>query len=252
MYNWFFAARGYRASYEAMDIPGGLEEALPALRGLRGFNVTTPFKVAILGLLDDVAGAARTIGAVNTVSVEGGRMVGYNTDYKGFLYALKTSGTAGYDTVLLIGAGGAARAALYALRGLARRVYIVSRTGHTARELAGVALSWGFDYSLGARQGENVVKRAVSRADLVVNASPVGSDGVSVPVSVEGLEEPCTVVDMVYRPLETPLLRAARRAGCRTVDGLWMLAAQAAENLRIWLGEDASPVDLRRAAMGAQ
>ncbi|MEB3859990.1 MAG: shikimate dehydrogenase [Desulfurococcales archaeon] len=250
MYNWFFRARGYRASYEVVDVDDGLDSIIGMLRELDGFNVTIPFKVSIISFLDGVEGAAKHIGAVNTVKAHNGRLIGYNTDHAGFLYALRLSGNTRYDTALIIGAGGASRAALYALRGLVRRVYIVSRTGHTAVSLATTALSWGFEYSHGAKRGDSIVNEAVSKSDLIVNASPVGSDGVSVPIDVGRLEEPCTVIDMVYRPLNTPLLEAAMRAGCTTIDGLWMLAAQASENLKLWLNADVPPPELRRAALG--
>ena len=249
IYNWFFREKGYEARYTVIEPSEGLDGIAELLKRLDGFNVTIPYKKDILRYLDEVRGPAAEIGAVNTVKNEEGVLVGYNTDYRGFLKALSIAGAPGYDTVLMIGAGGAARAALYALRGLARRVYIVSRSGVSARELARLALSWGFRGSLGLRQGDPLVKEATSGSDLIVNASPVGSDGASTPIDPALLREPCTVIDMVYRPLETPLLKASRRAGCRTVDGLWMLAGQASENLWVWLRARASPEKLREAAL---
>lgn len=251
IYNSFFRARGIKARYEAVEVGReGLPGLLGYLKGLRGFNVTMPLKIDIVRYLDGVDEVSAAIGSVNTVSVSGGRMVGYNTDYKGFLSALSLDERRSYSSALIIGAGGAARAAVYALRGLVDRIHVVSRSGSTARSLALKSLEWGFARASWSKSGDPGLGVLVERSDLIVNASPVGMDGLSAPVDASRARPPCTVVDMVYRPLETPLLRLASRAGCTTIDGLWMLVGQASENLYLWLGARAGLEELRRYALG--
>ncbi|GBF09357.1 shikimate dehydrogenase, partial [Aeropyrum pernix] len=129
----------------------------------------------------------------------------------------------------------------------AGRVLIASRTGLTARRAAKDLAGLGAEVEPVPPGG---LEGAAAASDVVVNATPLGWDGVSTPIE-SGFREGCIAVDMVYRPLATPFLRRAAASGCTPVDGLWMLAIQAAENIAVWLGMEASPVELRTYALEA-
>ena len=232
-----FEKLGVAACYTAWQ-PDDLEAFVEAARLLvSGFNVTTPFKEQVLGMLDRVAGDAAEIGAVNTVVNRGGRLEGYNTDYLGVARCLEHGKGAG--KALVVGAGGAARAAVYALARLlgVKQVAIVNRTPGRAVELA----RWASE-QLGVEAvagGLGDAEQLGRGAEIIINATPIGSGyccpGETPPVL--GLLGPgVAVLDMVYYPLETRLLREARRRGARAVDGLCMLVWQALYADRLWLG----------------
>lgn len=253
IYARYFEDAGLRIKYHAIEVDEDLNRVFYWLReNSIGFNVTIPFKIAAARLVDELEGHASAIGAVNTVKNHGGRLIGYNTDWAGFMAALQEAGPRDYTSALLIGAGGAGRAAAYALTRVVDTLYIVSRTGSTAKQLARLAEEWGIPKSTGAKATVENLRSIASRVDLVVNASPVGlDDPESTPLPAELLPRKCVVVDMVYRPLKTRLLRDAESRGCRVVDGLWMLVHQAVENIRIWLDLHADPATLRRYALSA-
>ena len=244
MYEWFFSEAGLTASYSILEVPSrkSLPGAVEWLRGrARGFNVTIPYKRAITPLLDETSDAAsRIIGAVNTVVVRGGRLSGYNTDWLGFKVTLEEEMRGeGLEVseAVLVGYGGAARAALYALARLGfRHVHIVGRSTLRARDLALEAREWG-EWSLTWGPLHGGSPGGTGSGYLLVNATPMGSCGVEWLVSPCGLVGEASIVyDMVYYPVETPLIRCARARGIPSVNGLEMLAGQASFNLRVWLG----------------
>lgn len=257
MYGAVFRRLGIRAVYRVLEVPpealGGALEVLRRRR-CRGFNITIPHKTRIAAYLDLLEPPASTIGAVNTVVVEDGRLVGHNTDVHGFREALlRFTGPRRWGLALLVGAGGAARAAAYALRDLVEELVIASRTGKTAEKLAGDAEGWGVPRATGHMASPRIYRRVLREATLVVNASPVGMEPGSdeSPIPAELLQPGTVVLDMVYKPLKTRLLREAEKAGCTVIDGLWMLASQAAENLRLWFGVSVGTEELRKAALEA-
>ncbi len=229
---------GVDAVYLAWEVPrGSLADYVAGLRLLaRGFNVTIPHKEAVIPLLDAVEGAAEEIGAVNTVAIEQGRLVGYNTDYLGVERCIEARGHRP-RRVLLLGAGGAARAAAYAAARLgAEALVVANRTQSRGEELA----RWAGSLGLEARAVPwTEAAKWAAWADTVINATPVGSyaccPGEAPPVAT-GLHSGQLVFDMVYRPLRTRLLREAEKRGAKTVDGLCMLVWQALEADRIWEG----------------
>ncbi len=255
IYSAYFATAGIDAVYETIEVPSAKE--LPGviewLRGnSAGFNVTIPHKMGVAGLVDELSDDASAIGAVNTVAVAGERLIGYNTDWLGFLRSLATAGRHRYGKALVIGAGGAAAAAVYALARdrAVEELVITSRSGVTAAALAERAREWGVPEALGCRASMECLRSGAEGADLIVNASPVGTgDPGASPLPKEMIPGDCVVLDMVYRPLMTRLLREAVSKGCVAIDGLWMLAHQAAENIRIWFGVWADPASLREAAI---
>ncbi len=218
----------------------GLVRVVDAIRSLPfvGFNVTMPFKQAMLELCDEVAMFAQMAGAVNTVHCVDGKLIGYNTDGRGLLEALEEE--AGFSPegkrVAVIGAGGAAGAACVGfVLGKVERMTVVNRSLDKAEEL----LSRFERYLRGVEahaavlgpQAEDVVRSA----DLVVNATPLGMKaGDPSPVPVEWLHPEQVVCDMIYHPQKTPLLEAASTVGATTVGGLGMLVAQGALAIDIW------------------
>ncbi|MFD4192541.1 shikimate dehydrogenase [Amycolatopsis thermoflava] len=221
------AALGLDYTYGLLDLddlpPGWtLRDAV----GLTGFNVTHPVKQAVIPQLDDLSPDARALGAVNTVTIDGGRLTGHNTDHSGFLAGLRHGlPDAELGRVVVVGAGGAGSAVAYALANAGAAVTVVDPDA--ARREALVA-------RLGVSAAASVV---LADADGVVNASPIGMTGhPGVPFDPRLLEPRHWVADVVYRPLETELLAAARARGCRVLDGGAMLVAQAARTLEVLTG----------------
>ncbi|HEY1606166.1 MAG TPA: shikimate dehydrogenase [Allosphingosinicella sp.] len=185
----------------------------------RGCNVTMPLKVEIALLLDSVDPAARRIGAVNTVVRQEVRLAGMNTDWIGLHLALGDHGAGGRD-VVLIGAGGAARAALEELRQAKPRSLVI--LNRDPAKAAGLLADFGLD-------GEARPLGTLPAADLLINASALGmEDHPPLEIDLRNLRADAIIFDMVYHPLDTALLRQARALGLTAIDGLQMLVAQAA------------------------
>jgi len=245
--NAAFAATGLDWVYVAFEVPEGRGgDAVAAVRtlGLAGLSVTMPHKAAVHDAVDERTPVAAALGAVNCVFWRGDRLVGDNTDAAGFLDALRVDEgveVAGRRCVV-VGAGGAGRAVAHALGGAgAAEVGVVNRSPSPAERAAALAGAAG-------RVGE---PDDVARADLVVNATPLGM-GVTgpdepLPVDVELLRPGQVVVDLIYQPAVTPLLAAASERGAVAVNGLGMLVHQAAHAFRRWTGEE-PPVGAMRVA----
>lgn len=240
VFNAAFAERGLDWAYAAFEVgAGGGAAALDAMRvlGLAGLSVTMPLKEEVAAAVDERSPDAEALGAVNcVVPLDGrsGRLRGESTDGEGFVGSLLEVGTdpAG-ARCLVLGAGGAARAVVLALaRHGAAEVAVANRT--PARAERAVALAG----PVGALVAPGDVGAAVAAADLVVNATSVGMGGEGLPVPAEALRAGQVVADLVYQPVQTPLLAAAAAAGCRAVDGVGMLVHQAALAYRHWTGEE--------------
>jgi len=230
IHNGAFQRMGLNAAYLAFEVKN-LAEAVSGIRGLgiRGVSVTIPFKTQILPFLDQVGGTAREIKAVNTITNDGGKLVGQNTDWCGALEALEEKVDLKDKRVILLGAGGAARAIAFGLKEKGCQVLICNRSMHKARDLA---KEFGF-ISLPLLPVEEVA------ANVIINATSVGmhpKDAES-PFPKELLREGMLVMDIVYKPLRTRLLREAEERGCQTIDGLEMLARQGAAQIEIWTGK---------------
>jgi len=235
MHNAAFAALSLDAVYLAFDVvPDALADAVAGARalGIRQLAVSIPHKVAIMKHLDEIDPVARRIGAVNTVTRRGDRLVGANTDWLGAVRAIEREGAqplAGTRSVVL-GAGGAARAVVYGLRESGSRVTILNRTESTARELAAELEAEGAA-GLGALSSLDY--------DVLVNTTSVGLGSDESPVAADALREGSLVMDAVYEPQRTRLLRDAAARGARTLSGKWMLVHQAAAQLQEWSGREA-------------
>jgi len=235
------------------DLGAAIEGA--AALGISGLNVTIPFKEDALVHVEPDDLAAR-IGAVNTVGFpdddSGGTdssPTGHNTDAAGVRrsFAHHDVTLADRDAVV-VGAGGAARAAAFALSDAGAAVHVANRTVERAETLAKDVTS-GTDGQRDATAGElDSLESRVPAADVLVNATSVGMEGDRSPVPADALHSSLAVLDAVYRPLDTRLLREARECGATTIDGAWMLLYQGVEAFERWTGRDA-PVDAMNAAL---
>ena len=210
--------------------------------GVAGLNVTIPFKQDVLAAVDPDPLAER-IGAVNTVdfTAAGDRPAGYNTDAAGAVRALRSHGVDLAGTAVVVGAGGAGRAVSFGLADEGMAVEVANRTESKARDLAD-EVPEAVGHGLGA------LPDLLADADVLVNATSVGMEEDASPVPAGALHADLAVLDAVYRPLETRLLRDAADAGATTVDGAWMLLYQGVEAFERWTGRDA-PVDAMNDAL---
>lgn len=247
-----FDAAGDPWTYAAFDVADGRgADAIAAMRvlGIAGLSVTMPHKHDVAAAVDRLDPAAAALRSVNTVSWDGGDLVGSSTDGAGFVAALAEDGIDVHGLkIAIVGAGGAARSVIDALgRAGADSIRVVNRTASTAEsasELATVAAVGTVD--------------DIETADLVVNASSVGmgiepsiATASDLPCSPESLQASQIVVDLVYHPLQTAWLDAAEQVGARTIDGLGMLIHQAALQQLAWLGRLPDVSVMRRAAESA-
>jgi len=206
-----------------------------ARHGYVGGNITVPHKQTAYQLVDARDDAAQAIGAVNTVWLEGTRLMGGNSDAHGFIANLDDRAP-GWDLTnghaVIIGAGGAARAAAYAIVQRGLKVSLINRTASHEEELA-----QHFAGSVVAAGGFDALPQVLGSADLLVNCTPLGMHGKPpLEVDLSPLKATAVVYDVVYVPLETNLLAAARARGHRTVDGLGMLLQQAGFGFQKWFG----------------
>lgn len=262
MHNAAYAETGLDWAYVPLPVrdEGALMRVLSAVRVLPfvGFNVTMPYKSLMLDLCDEVAMLARMAGAVNTVHCVDGRLIGYNTDGRGLADSLAAE--AGFSpegaSIAIVGAGGAAGAALVAfVLGKAATITVVNRTAERAEELVERVRPHARTTELRTAGLEDVAAAdGVREASLVINATPVGmSPDDPPPVPQEWLDSSQVVADMIYRSGPTSLIKAAQAAGARTVDGLGMLVAQGALSFEIWNEgtQTSAPRDVMRDAAAA-
>ncbi|MBP1805146.1 shikimate dehydrogenase [Rubellimicrobium aerolatum] len=253
LHRHWLARHGIAGDYVAMDVgEADLAEVLRALpkAGFRGVNVTIPHKAAALALADEATERARRIGAANLLVFEDGRILADNTDGEGFLESLRQGAPewdAGAGPATVLGAGGAARAVIVALLDAgAPEVLLTNRTRENADALAG-------EFGERVRVFDWVqAGNAVEEGRMIVNTTSlgmVGKPGLRVPL--DGLRQGQVVMDLVYAPLETRLLREARAAGAVAVDGLGMLLHQAVPAFARWFGVRPEVDDALRAAVMA-
>jgi 3-dehydroquinate dehydratase/shikimate dehydrogenase len=242
IHNTGFIARGVDAVYLPFLVHD-LKDFLSAIAplGIRGFSVTIPHKQTILKYLKECEPLAAEIGAVNTVVVRGdGSLHGYNTDYVGVLRALEKKLQLRSSRILIFGAGGAARAAAFAMARAKANVVICARREKLAQQLSR------------AVGGESVPQRALrtEKFDAIINATPVGMHPHSKISPLSAPELNCRIVmDLIYRPQRTALLNTAREKGIATVSGLEMFLAQGLAQWELWTGQRAPEAPMRRAVI---
>ena len=244
MHNAAFEACGVNADYHAFDVPPDrLADAIRGMRGLglRQLAVSIPHKTEVMAHLDRVDATATAIGAVNTVTLGANGLEGSNTDWIGAQRALAREIDPKGKRAVVLGAGGAARAVVYGLLDAGAEVSVLNRTESRARILA---------EELGAQRSGALEELDSLEPEIVVNTTSVGLRSEASPVPAHALPAKGVVMDAVYEPEETRLLRDARARGARPLGGKWMLVYQAAEQFRLWTGIEA-PVDVMAEAFDA-
>lgn len=236
MHNAAFRRLGIRAQYAAIEVRSP-REAIEIIKtsGIDGASITVPFKTGIMDFLDEMSPEALGIGAVNTVVREKQRLLGFNTDWLGFMADLKEAGMKIKGTKFaVLGAGGAARAVVYGIIREGGTPFIFNRSVEKGKALAR-------DFGCSFRRLDD------APADVLVNTTPVGMHPLTEesPVGKTFLSRFEWVIDLIYNPLETRLLREAGEAGCKVRSGVGMLVRQGAEQFRIWTGKE-PPVELMR------
>ena len=237
--------------YLTLEVPAeNLKDAMAGFRamGLRGGNFTIPHKVEVIQYLDGLSEAAERMGAVNCVNVVDGKLIGENTDGKGFVQSLKTLVEPAGQKVVILGAGGAARAISVEL-GLngVTDITIVNRTESRGQELVDVLNNIDdVTATLNVLDGDYEVDEDVN---VVINATCIGLGDAEarVPLDVETLSSQMVVADVVFNPPMTRLLRDAQQRECRVLDGLGMLVNQAVIGFNIWTDVDPRPEVMREA-----
>ncbi len=254
MHNAAFKALGLDYVYLAFDVEKNkLKTAVDGLRalGAAGFNVTIPHKVSIVEYLDGLDGKAEKAGTVNTVVLENDLFIGYNTDIYGIAKALEGFNLPEDKAALIIGAGGAARAAVIALLNLGfDEIILANRTVEKAYELSGWVRSMNRRASF---CGLDRLGEAAGNCGLIVNATPIGMSPKTdeTPLRSKDIPENAIVLDMVYNPLRTKLLKEAEKAGAKTIPGIEVLVHQGAEAFELWTGRKAPIEVMRKAALTA-
>ncbi len=226
---------------------------LRALGNFRGASVTIPHKVAAVPLLDEVEPTARHIGAINTIVFDGGKMSGYNTDATGALRALREGGARlSGQRVVMLGSGGAARAVAFALatEGAVERLDLLGIDDNERKALAGDLASKTAMAVHDTQLNEDSLKKVLPASSVLIHCTPIGMSpkvqDSCVPSSL--LHPGLTVMDIVYNPRETRLLKEAAAAGCRTIPGLEMFLHQAAAQFELWTNRPA-PTAVMRAVL---
>ena len=245
IHNRAFEATHTNGVYLAWEIEGtDLAETVANIRRYQmfGINLSMPYKEQVIPYLDQLSEEARLIGAVNTVVNREGTLIGYNTDGKGFFKSLPSFKISGKRMVLL-GAGGAAKAILaQAILDGVSQVSVFVRSGSiekTRPYLEKLQNETGFKVDLFALADVSELQARITDSDLLVNATSVGMDGVSLPISASILlPERLLVADVIYQPFETPFLKWARNQGNHAVNGLGMLLYQAAEAFQLWTDKE--------------
>ena len=245
IHNRAFEATHTNGVYLAWEVEAtDLAETVANIRRYQmfGINLSMPYKEQVIPYLDQLSEEARLIGAVNTVVNREGTLIGYNTDGKGFFKSLP-SFKISRKRLVLLGAGGAAKAILaQAILDGVSQVSVFVRSGSiekTRPYLEKLQNETGFKADLFALEDVSELQARITDSDLLVNATSVGMDGVSLPISASILlAERLLVADVIYQPFETPFLKWARNQGNHAVNGLGMLLYQAAEAFQLWTGKE--------------
>lgn len=263
MHNAAFKACGLDHVYVAFEVkPEHLGDALNGLQalGIRGVNLTIPHKENALRHMDELSPEATATGAVNTVVIESGKLKGYDTDIEGFLKSLSEEADFSPEgkKAVILGAGGAARAVLFALsKSKISEIIVANRTGERAEKLA-IEMKKKFPaIKISAIPlDSDKLSEEISSCSLLVNATPLGMEeklcdvsSCKIPISnTECLHKGLTVYDLIYTPPTTTLLKESEKRGAKTINGISMLVYQGAASFKLWTGREA-PVDVMKHAV---
>ena len=241
MHNAAFKDKGLNYVYVAFDVlPENLKYVIDGAKalGIVGFNVTIPHKIEIMKYLDEIDKDAELIGAVNTIKIEKGKAIGYNTDGIGARKALEEEiGKVKDKNIVIYGAGGAARAVAFELA-KDNNITIANRTIEKAEALA-KEIAEKLNKKLGEEIRFSGLDADLEGVDIIINATPIGmypNVDVEPIVKAEKLREDMIVMDLIYNPLETVLLKEAKKVNAKTINGLGMLIYQGVVAFKIWTG----------------
>ena len=239
-------------SYIAYRVPRGeLKEGVESLKKIKidGFNVTIPHKIEMMKYLDKIDESCSIIGAVNTVTNNDGILKGYNTDMDGFLDPFKKKEIKIQDTkILLLGAGGAARAIVAGVaKEKAKHITIANRTLENANNLAQFANKIGLNADTMTIEK---IGNDLQNYDIIINATSIGLKNESSPISFESIKPEVIVYDIVYMPMNTDFLKKAKERGAKIIYGYEMLLGQAARAFEIWNGMEAPYNAMKKALLG--
>ena len=244
MHNTAFSELGYNGAYIAFRVKdiGKAVVGIKAL-GIKGASITIPHKVSVMDFIDELDDTAERIGAVNTIVNREGVLTGYNSDGIGAVKALFEMTTIKDKNVVILGAGGAARAIGFAILAEGGKVTILNRTPANGEKLA---KDLGADF-------QPMFKLIKTACHILINTTPVGMmpDIDAMPVRKQDLDKTMVVMDIVYNPLKTRLLRASENIGCRTIDGVSMFVYQGAFQLELWTGMKAPVEVMKKAVLNA-
>jgi shikimate dehydrogenase len=247
MHNAAFEELGLNYVYLAFCI-SDVEGAIRGMRalGIRGLSVTVPHKLEVMKYLDEIDPIARQIGAVNTVVNDNGCLKGYNTDWTGFVRSLEVHIPIQDKHVVILGAGGAARAIAFGIKQRGGKMIILNR----AEE---IEMAQSLAAEIGCPWGDFSQPQPVTDADIVVNATSVGMPPLHdiTVIETRHLRPEHVIYDIVYNPMETKFLREAKERGCRVIPGYEMLLLQGVAQFELWTGKPA-PVDLMRTILKAE
>ena len=259
MHNAVIKALGLDMAYLPFEVkPPNLKEAINGIKslGIIGVNITIPHKESVIRFLDDISEEARLVGAVNTIVNKDRKLVGYNTDGSGYMASLKEE--LGFNPkskrIIIIGAGGAARGILAALATQKpKSITVANRTLSRAVSLIKAFKGKFRDTRFEAiNLDDNMLKMSFNSVDLLINTTSVGmKQGKALKIPLETLPKIAIVSDIIYNPLETLLLKKAKKFGLTTHGGLGMLVHQGARSFKLWTGMDAPMNVMRKAALKA-
>ena len=246
MHNAAIKELGLDAEYKLIDIDPADPEELANfcyetdLNNISGFSVTMPFKEEIMAFMDHYDPLCKMVGAANTVLNEDSKLIGYNTDATGAMQALQETTSLAHKKALVMGAGGTARAIIYSLKEFGVEVFIFNRTMDKAEELAD---QWDL---------ETIEFRDIPKADfdLIINTTPVGMlpETEASLLHAEQIPATAVVMDVIVNPIETQLLKEAKKATATTISGERMLLFQAADQFKIWFNQEA-PLEVMEKAL---
>jgi shikimate dehydrogenase len=242
IHNAAFEKLGLNYAYLAFNVKSDVEGALRGMRALniRGFSVTMPHKLEVINYLDEIDPVAQQIGAVNTVVNDNSHLKGYNTDWIGFVRSLEAQTPIQGKQVVILGAGGAARAIAFGIKQQGGKLTILNRTEE-------IEMAESLANEIGCPWGDLSQLESVTEADIVINATSVGMPPLNdkTVIEIRHLRLEQIVFDAVYNPMETRFLREAKERGCRIIPGYEMLLLQGVAQFELWTGKSA-PVDLMR------
>ena len=241
MHNAGFDALKLNSVYVAFE-PKNIGKTINCFKdlGVSGFNVTSPFKEEVMHYLDRIDSTAKAIGSVDTVVNENGLFIGYTTDGQGAINALKEKIEIKGKKVLLIGAGGAAKAIAFYLRKERAITTIISKSGTSAVKLAGMT---------GAKSTSLNSLKDLKEFEVVINASPVGMNSNTTPINQELLHNNLVVFDLVYSPIKTRLLKEAEKKGCKTISGVEMLLEQGYVCFKLFTNKNPAKREMKNAVV---